>query len=95
MNHGYEPSALSRQSRDSTSKFQYTSFLKFESHNKRIFKVVGVMLFLVMSMLCLSCSNAKCMIDKQKCKFDCPSTIGMKEACEQKCNILYDICRNK
>jgi lysyl-tRNA synthetase class 2 len=45
QNHGYEPqnklrnvilSAVSRQSRDSTNKFQDTSFLKFESHNKKI-----------------------------------------------------------
>ena len=45
QNHGYEPqnklcnvipSAVSRQSRDSTYKFQDTSFLKFESHNKKI-----------------------------------------------------------
>jgi len=41
-NHGYEsqsklrgivPSAVSRQSRDSTYKFQCISILKFESHN--------------------------------------------------------------
>jgi hypothetical protein len=63
--------------------------------NKRMFKVVGVMLFLVVSMLCQSCTNAKCMIDKQVCKYDCPSTMGMKQACEQKCNLLYDVCRNK
>jgi hypothetical protein len=63
--------------------------------NKRIFTIMGIMLFLVMSVFCQSCSDAKCMIDKQKCKFDCPSTIGMKEACEQKCNFLYDMCRNK
>ena len=63
--------------------------------NKNIFKIVGVMLFLVLSMLCLSCAGAKCMIDKQVCKFDCPSTVGLEQACEQKCNLLYDICRNK
>ena len=92
MNHGYEPSAL----RDcSTSKFQYTSFLKFESHNNRIFKIIGIMLFLAMSVFCQSCTDAKCMVDKQVCNFKCPSTVGMKQACEQKCNILYDICRNK
>jgi len=44
------PSAVSRQSRDSTYKFQrvtfrlFTSFLKFESHNKIIF-VAAVSLF--------------------------------------------------
>ena len=63
--------------------------------NKRIFTIIGVMLFLVMSMLCQSCANTKCMIDKQTCKFDCPSTVGLKQACEQKCNLLYDICKNK
>lgn len=92
MNHGYEPSAL----RDcSAGRFQYTSFLKFVSLNKRIFKITGIMLFFVMSVLCQSCTDAKCMVDKQVCKFNCPSTIGMKQACEEKCNILYDICRSK
>lgn len=92
MNHGYETSAL----RDcSTCKFHYTSFMKFESHKKRILTVMGVMLFFVMSMLCQSCTDAKCMVDKQVCKYKCPSTIGMKEACEQKCNFIYDVCRNK
>ena len=48
-----------------------------------------------MSMLCHACTSAKCEIDRQLCKFDCPSTIGLKQACEQKCNLLYDICRNQ
>jgi hypothetical protein len=63
--------------------------------NKSIFKIMGIMLLFVMSILSQSCTNAKCMIDKQVCNFDCPSTVGMKQACEQKCNLLYDICRNK
>jgi hypothetical protein len=63
--------------------------------NKSIFTIIGIMLFLGMSMLCQSCASAKCMVDKQTCNFDCPSTIGLKQACEQKCNILYDVCRNK
>jgi hypothetical protein len=62
---------------------------------KNIFKIAGIIMLLAMSMLCQSCTSAKCMVDKQKCKFDCPSTVGMKQACEEKCNILYDICRNK
>jgi len=63
--------------------------------NKRISKIIGMMLIFVMTTLCQSCTEAKCMVDKQVCNFDCPSTVGMKQACEQKCNILYDICRNK
>ena len=63
--------------------------------NKSIFKISGIMLFLGVTMLCQSCANTKCMIDKQLCNFDCPSTVGLKQACEQKCNLLYDICRNK
>lgn len=62
---------------------------------KRILTVMGIMLFFVMSMLCQSCTDAKCMVDKQVCKYKCPSTIGIKQACEEKCNILYDVCRNK
>jgi len=63
-------------------------------HNN-IFKIIGITMLLVMSMLCQSCASAKCMVDKQVCNFDCPSTVGLKQACEQKCNLLYDICRNK
>jgi hypothetical protein len=63
--------------------------------NNRIFKIIGIMLFLVMSVFCQSCTDAKCMWDKQVCNFDCPSTAGIKQACEQKCNLLYDICRTK
>ena len=54
-----------------------------------------IVLLFVMSILCQSCTHAKCLIDKQVCNFDCPSTIGLKQTCEQKCNLLYDICRNK
>ncbi len=60
-----------------------------------IFKILAITLLLIMSMLCQSCTEAKCMTDKQICKFNCPSTIGMKQACEEKCNFLYDMCRNK
>jgi len=62
---------------------------------KSIFKISGIIVFVFMSMLFQSCTNAKCMIDKQTCKFDCPSTVGLKQACEQKCNVLYDICKNQ
>jgi len=60
-----------------------------------IFKIIGIILLLVMSMLCHACISTKCEVDRQLCKFDCPSTIGLKQACEQKCNLLYDICRNQ
>ena len=63
--------------------------------NKRIFKITGIMLLFVMSISFQSCTDAKCMMDKQKCNFDCPSTVGIKQACEQKCNLMYDVCRNK
>lgn len=61
----------------------------------KILKAMGILLCIAMSMICQSCSEAECMIDRMKCKFDCPSTIGMKEACEQKCNFLYDLCRSR
>jgi hypothetical protein len=60
-----------------------------------ICKVIGIVLLIGMSILSQSCTGAKCMVDKTICTFDCPSTIGLKQACEQKCNLLYDICRNK
>jgi hypothetical protein len=72
-----------------------TTTLKGVNMNKSIFKIMGIMLFLAMSMSCLSCTASKCMIDKQTCNFDCPSTIGLKQVCEEKCNLVYDICRNK
>lgn len=61
----------------------------------QIFKVIGIVFLVFISMLCQSCTETKCLADRMKCKFDCPSTVGMKEACEQKCNFLYDMCRNK
>ena len=60
-----------------------------------IFKIIGIVLLLVMLMLCCSCTHIKCVAEKQSCKWDCPETIGLNQACGQKCNILYDICRNK
>jgi len=60
-----------------------------------IYKAIIMGLLVVLSMLCLSCTDAKCRLDKIICTFDCPATIGMKQACEQKCNLLYDICRNQ
>ena len=62
---------------------------------KSIFKIIGIVLLLVMSMLCCSCANIKCVAEKQTCKWDCPETIGLHQVCEQKCNISYDICRTK
>ena len=60
-----------------------------------IFKVTGIVLLLVMSMLCCSCAGMKCAVDQQSCKWDCPETIVLHQACEQKCNISYDICKAK
>lgn len=62
---------------------------------RRVFALIGMLLLLVMSLLSTSCTEGKCMVDRQLCNWDCPSTIGMKQACEQKCNLLYDLCRNK
>jgi hypothetical protein len=72
-----------------------TKTFKGGNMNNRIFKIIEVMLFLGMSVFCQSCTDAKCMVDKQVCNFNCPSTVGLKQACEQKCNLLYDVCRNK
>ena len=60
---------------------------------KGICKVIAIALLLAISILSQSCTYAKCLADKTICTFDCPSTIGLKQACEQKCNLLYDICR--
>ncbi|MBP7341097.1 MAG: hypothetical protein PHG54_08560 [Smithellaceae bacterium] len=60
-----------------------------------ICKAIGVIMLTMMCLACLSCSDAKCLAERTKCKLDCPSTMGLKEACEQKCNFLYDVCRRK
>lgn len=62
---------------------------------RRVIALLKVMVVLLMSIFALSCTDAKCLVDRQLCQWDCPSTIGMKQACEQKCNLLYDLCRNK
>ena len=67
---------------------------RINMHNS-IFKIIGIVLLLVIPMLCCSCATIKCVTEKQSCKWDCPSTIGLSQACEQKCNILYDFWRNK
>jgi len=60
-----------------------------------ISKIMGIVLLLAISMLCQSCTDAKCEAKRQLCNLDCPKTIGLKQACEQACNISYDICRSK
>ncbi len=60
-----------------------------------IYHVFTIALFTMLVMCCLSCTEAKCKIDQTVCHYDCPSTIGVKQACEQKCNLLYDICRSQ
>jgi hypothetical protein len=37
----------------------------------------------------------KCKTEQVSCKWECPETVGLKQACEQKCNFLYDVCKNK
>ncbi|MBP7763905.1 MAG: hypothetical protein K4445_11770 [Deltaproteobacteria bacterium] len=58
-------------------------------------KVIGVTMLLAVFLACLSCADVKCLGERTKCKWDCPSTAGLKEACEQKCNFLYDVCRRR
>jgi hypothetical protein len=60
-----------------------------------ITKIIGMVMITMMLMLCLSCATSKCMVERTKCKWDCPSTVGLKEICEQKCNVLYDLCRSQ
>ena len=60
-----------------------------------ICKTIEMVLLVAMTILCQACTDAKCIVDKTICSFDCPSTVGMKQVCEQKCNLLYDICRNQ
>lgn len=63
--------------------------------HKTVFRATGIILLVIMSAFSFSCANIKCEIDRQTCKWDCPETIGLSQACEQKCNVLYDICRSK
>jgi hypothetical protein len=63
--------------------------------NGRVFKIIGIVLLSATLMLCASCTSVKCEAEKLLCKWDCPETVGLKQVCEQKCNLLYDICKNK
>ncbi len=58
-------------------------------------KVTGIVLLCVMALLSQSCTTLKCETQRQSCKWDCPQTVVIKQACEEKCNISYDICRSK
>ncbi len=60
-----------------------------------VFKIIGIVFLSAAIMLCGSCTTVKCEAEKLSCKWDCPETVGLKQVCEQKCNLLYDICKNK
>ena len=55
--------------------------------------ILGI--FVLMFGLLVSCEKAKCEVERQSCLSDCPKTVLLKQACEQKCNISYDICVEK
>ncbi len=61
---------------------------------KNIFKWSGFVLVLVCAVFCISCAQVKCKAEQISCKWDCPETVGLKQACEQKCNFMYDVCKN-
>jgi len=60
-----------------------------------IIRGTGIILLSITAFLCQSCVTLKCATERQSCKWDCPETVVIKQACEQKCNISYDICRSK
>lgn len=60
-----------------------------------IFKLPGFVLVLVFALFSFSCTQVKCKTEQVSCKWECPETVGLKQACEQKCNFLYDVCKNK
>lgn len=62
---------------------------------RTILKVLAISMVSVLFMFCCSCTQIKCKADQISCEWDCPETIGLKQACEQKCNFLYDVCRKK
>jgi len=63
--------------------------------NGRVVKIIEIVFLSAALMLCASCTNVKCEAEKFLCKWDCPETIGLKQVCEQKCNLQYDLCKNK
>ncbi len=63
--------------------------------NGRVVKIISIILLSATLILCASCTSVKCQSEKLLCKWDCPETIGLKQVCEQKCNLQYDICKNK
>lgn len=62
---------------------------------KNIFRITGMIFLFMLSLFSFSCTTVKCEVDRQSCKWDCPDTVGLSQVCEQKCNVLYDICRSK
>lgn len=58
----------------------------------KIYLMVAIGVILCM---CSSCAQLKCKVEQLSCRWDCPETIGLKQACEQKCNFLYDVCKSK
>lgn len=62
---------------------------------RNFLKALAMAMVLALLMLCCSCTRIKCKAEQISCEWDCPETIGLKQACEQKCNLLYDVCRNK
>ncbi len=63
--------------------------------NGKVVKIIEIVFLSAALMLCVSCTNVKCEAEKFLCKWDCPETMGLKQVCEQKCNLQYDLCKNK
>jgi len=57
--------------------------------------LITLSLCVLLSCLLTACEKAKCEMDRQSCLSDCPKTVLLKQACEQKCNISYDLCVEK
>jgi hypothetical protein len=60
-----------------------------------IMRTIVISFLLVVFMLCQSCTAIKCETQRQSCKWDCPTTIAIKQVCEQACNVSYDLCKRK
>jgi hypothetical protein len=58
-------------------------------------KIIILVMLSALLMTCCCCTEVRCKTEQLSCRLDCPETIGLKQACRQKCNFLYDVCKNK
>jgi hypothetical protein len=65
--------------------------------NKKSVLIVVVLLLVVTAVTFISGCSAldPCVRQRDQCYNDCPTVVGLKQVCQEKCNIEYDQCKGK